>query len=90
MACFCILFYQRRFPFYTPPTNISSESSWESNGPGMIRSVSEDLRVVPRSFHAFHRCFIEIVLKADNKKGNLLSELLYFLKRTSTLIIGEE
>lgn len=75
------------FPFHTPPTNISSESGWESNGPVMIRSVSEDLRVVARSFH---HSFIEIALKADNREGNLLSELLYSLKRTSTLTIGEQ
>lgn len=79
MTCFSILFYQRSFPFHIPPTNISSESSWESSGPVMMRSASEDLRVVARSFHAFHRCFIEIVLKAHNRKGNPFSELLYSL-----------
>lgn len=91
MICLSMLFYQRSFPFHTALANISRESSWESNGPVMMRYISEDLRIVARSFHVFHSCFIEIILKADNRKGNPPSELLYsVLKRTSTLSIGEQ
>jgi len=43
------LFYQTSFLF-NAPTNISSEFSLESSGPVMIRHISEDPKVVARSF----------------------------------------
>lgn len=46
MTCFSVLFYQGSFLFHEPPTNISSKSSLESNGPVMIGQVSEDCEVV--------------------------------------------
>lgn len=49
ITCFSILFY-----------HISSEFSWESNGPVMIRSITEDLRVVARSFHASHVILLKL------------------------------
>lgn len=43
------LFYQTSFLFHSP-TNISSEFSLESSDPVMIRHISEDPKVVARSF----------------------------------------
>lgn len=74
MTCFPIFFYQGSFLFHELPTNISSKSSLESNGPVMIGHVSEDCKVVCKIFSCFLQLFIEIVQMAENRKGSQLSE----------------
>lgn len=73
------LFYQTSSLFHAP-TNIFSEFSLGSSGPVMKRCISEDPKVVARSFLMFQQLFIEIVLKAENRKGNQLPETFLFKK----------
>ena len=73
------LFYQTSSLFHAP-TNIFSEFSLGSSGPVMKRRISEDPKVVARSFLMFQQLFIEIVLKAENRKGNQLPETFLFKK----------
>lgn len=72
-------FYQTSSLFHAP-TNIFNKFSLESSGPVMKRCISEDSKVVARSFLMFQQLFVEIFLKAENRKGNQLPETFLFKK----------